>query len=474
MPIIKSISGIRGTLGDVSGDNLTASDVAKFTAAFVFLLKEKGLEGVIVLGRDARPSGKNFRDIIVNVLLHHNVKVIDLGLATTPTVEMAVSEEKAGGGIIISASHNPIEWNALKFLNEQGEFLSQEDGQRLLALADSLDLDDYQFSKVSENEANLKLESKYNNFHIEKVLQLPLVNLELIKKAQLKVVVDGINSVGGVVIPELLKRLGVSEVIELNCSPDGQFAHNPEPLGANLEALSRQVIDSQADLGLAVDPDVDRLAFVSEDGVMFGEEYTLVAVADYVLRNYCPCYYQKISVSNLSSSRALRDITEKRGGSYYATAVGELNVVNKMKETGAVIGGEGNGGVILPELHYGRDALVGTALFLTALAESGQSMSKFRKNFPNYFMIKDKLELNDSVNMSALLEHVRLTLVQDKPAEIEVSQIDGLKLDYPKYWLHLRASNTEPIMRLYGEAADKAFLEAKIKEIKSIILAYIK
>lgn len=474
MPIIKSISGIRGTLGDVSGDNLTASDVAKFTAAFVFLLKEKGLEGVIVLGRDARPSGKNFRDIIVNVLLHHNVKVIDLGLATTPTVEMAVSEEKAGGGIIISASHNPIEWNALKFLNEQGEFLSQEDGQRLLALADSLDLDDYQFSKVSENEANLKLESKYNNFHIEKVLQLPLVNLELIKKAQLKVVVDGINSVGGVVIPELLKRLGVSEVIELNCSPDGQFAHNPEPLGANLEALSRQVIDSQADLGLAVDPDVDRLAFVSEDGVMFGEEYTLVAVADYVLRNYCPCYYQKISVSNLSSSRALRDITEKRGGSYYATAVGELNVVNKMKETGAVIGGEGNGGVILPELHYGRDALVGTALFLTALAESGQSMSKFRKNFPNYFMIKDKLELNDSVNMSALLEHVRLTLVQDKPAEIEVSQIDGLKLDYPKYWLHLRASNTEPIIRLYGEAADRAFLEAKIKEIKSIILAYIK
>lgn len=474
MPIIKSISGIRGTLGDIPGENLTASDVAKFTAAFVFLLREKGLEGVIVLGRDARLSGKIFRDIIVNVLLHHNFKVIDLGLVTTPTVEIAVSEEKAAGGIVISASHNPIEWNALKFLNEKGEFLSQEDGRRLLVLADSLNLEDYQFPNVLGDKVNLKLESKYNNLHIEKVLQLFLVNVELIKKANLKVVVDGINSVGGVIIPELLKCLGVREVIELNCSSDGQFAHNPEPLEKNLQALSQKVVDCQANLGLAVDPDVDRLAFVSEDGAMFGEEYTLVAVADYVLKNYCPCYYQKISVSNLSSSRALRDITEKRGGSYYATAVGELNVVNKMKETGAVIGGEGNGGVIFPELHYGRDALVGTALFLTALAESGQPMSKFRKNFPNYFMVKDKLELGNLVDMQALLKHVRLAFTKDNSLDVQISEIDGLKLDFSDYWLHLRASNTEPIIRLYGEAADKSFLEAKVKEIKSIILAYIK
>jgi len=470
MPLIKSISGIRGTLGDRPGEDLTLSDVVSFARAFGNLIKAKDWGNKIVVGRDARPSGPVFRDLIVKTLLAEGFKVVDLGLATTPTVEMAVIGEQAAGGIIISASHNPIEWNALKLLNNEGEFLSAADGQNLLEIATHQEKG---APSIGTDQNNLAIDNSYYQKHIDSVVKLKLIDTPAIRKANFKVVVDGINSIGGLIIPDLLEKLGAKEIIKLNCEPNGQFAHNPEPLEKNLTQLSEAVIANQADLGLVVDPDVDRLAFMDERGKMFGEEYTLVAVADYVLKNYCPCLYQKASVSNLSSSRALKDVTEKHGGLYEAAAVGEVNVIVKMKEIGAVIGGEGNGGVILPELHYGRDALVGTALFLSALAQSGQKISEFRKNFPDYHMIKDKIELTPGINVKELLKKLQ-TEYQGSPELVKISDIDGLKIDYPDCWLHLRASNTEPIIRLYGEAKGQRLISQKVAEIKLKILAYIK
>lgn len=469
MPLIKSISGIRGTLGDVPGENLTKNDVTNFTAAFARLIKEKAWGNLVVVGRDARPSGLEFSQLVSETFLSLGFQMLDLGLATTPTLELAVIHEKAAGGIMISASHNPIEWNALKLINNEGEFLNAEDGRHLLELAAIDNCNDLSLERGKYLE-----DDNYGEKHINLISKLTLVDFEAIRKADFKVVVDGINSVGGLVIPELLKKLGVNKVIKINCEPDGQFAHNPEPLEKNLRQLSEAVVSNQADLGLVVDPDVDRLAFINEKGQMFGEEYTLVAVADYVLRNYCPCFYQKISVSNLSSSRALKDVTERRGGSYYAAAVGEVNVVAKMKEVKAVIGGEGNGGVILSELHYGRDALVGAALFLSALAQAGQKTSDFKKNFPEYFMIKDKLELHSGINVQDLLVKIKIEYQKQEYGAEQITDIDGIKIDWPEYWLHLRASNTEPIIRLYGEAKNQVLLELKIREIKDYILAYIK
>lgn len=483
MPLIKSISGIRGTLGETPGENLTQIDVVKFTIAFVELIKEKNWGNLIILGRDSRPSGELFRDLIVKTLLSLDFKVIDLGQATTPTVEIALIDEKAAGGIIITASHNPIEWNALKLLNNEGEFLNKEDGERVLELAETqdqktidkiLNADINSVLDSASKSNNLTIINDYGQKHIDKILKLKLINVEAIKKANFKIVVDGINSVGGIIIPELLKQLGVENIIKLNCEPNGQFAHSPEPLEKNLQGISRLVKEEKADLGIVVDPDVDRLAFISEDGNMFGEEYTLVVVADYVLQNYCPCYYQKISVSNLSSSRALKDVSERHGGSYEASAVGEVNVVTKMKAVKAAIGGEGNGGVIYPDLHYGRDALVGVALFLTALAESGQKISKFKKNFPEYMMVKDKIELTPNIDIKGLLKYLKNEYQKAEYKADKINDIDGVKIDFPDYWLHLRASNTEPIIRIYGEAKDKELLDDKIMEIKSKILAYIK
>lgn len=469
MPLIKSISGIRGTLGDLPGENLTKKDVINFTKAFAFLIKEKAWGNLVIIGRDARPSGLEFSQLITETFLSLGFQVLDLGLATTPTLELATIHEKAAGGIMISASHNPIEWNALKLINNEGEFLSAQDGERLLELSIKDNYDESQ-----KDRGKYSTDSNYGIKHIDLIEKLAVVDFESIKKANFKIVVDGINSVGGLIIPQLLEKLGVRNIIKINCEPDGRFAHNPEPLEKNLVQLAEAVVSNQADLGLVVDPDVDRLAFINEKGQMFGEEYTLVAVADHVLRNYCPCFYQKISVSNLSSSRALKDVTEKHGGSYYAAAVGEVNVVAQMKKTKAVIGGEGNGGVILPELHYGRDALVGTALFLSALAQSGQKMSDFKQNFPEYFMIKDKLELNPSINVQDLLTKIKMEYQRAEYGAEKITDIDGVKIDWPEYWLHLRASNTEPIIRLYGEAKNQALLELKIREIKENILAYIK
>lgn len=468
MPLIKSISGIRGTLGNLPGEDLTKVDVINFTKAFALLIREKAWGDLVLIGRDARPSGLEFSQLISETFSSLGFRVLDLGLAATPTLELAVIYEKAAGGVMVSASHNPIEWNALKLVNNEGEFLNAKDGQRLLELADT----NKPVAPVTKG--IYSTDNDYGKQHIAAIAKLALVDFEAIKKSDFRIVVDGINSVGGLIIPNLLTQLGVKEIIKINCEPNGQFAHNPEPLEKNLVQLSKVVIANQADLGLVVDPDVDRLAFIDEQGKMFGEEYTLVAAAEYVLRHYCPCFYQKISVSNLSSSRALKDVTERHGGAYYAAAVGEVNVVAKMKETKAVIGGEGNGGVILPELHYGRDALMGVALFLSALAESGQKMSDFKKNFPEYFMIKDKLELSPGINVADLLDRAKMEYQKAEYGAEKITDIDGVKIDWPEYWLHLRASNTEPIIRLYGEAKDKDFLELKIREMKDKILAYIK
>lgn len=471
MPIIKSISGIRGTLGDRPGEDLTSEDVKKFTLAFAAFLKEKSWGSTVVVGRDARPSGLKFREIIIAALLSADFKVLDLDLATTPTVELAVIQENAAGGMIITASHNPIEWNALKLLNNQGEFLSADDGKRVLEIAEAniILVNDLESSSAPLTNPG------YEDIHIKSVLNLPLVDMEAIKKADFKIVVDGINSVGGVVIPKLLRALGVNNIIELNCAPDGLFAHTPEPITVNLNQIMEKVRQEKADLGLVVDPDVDRLAFIDENGDMFGEEYTLVAVGGYILENFDvlnadqPEKYQKATVSNLSSSRALKDVTEKQSGTYEAAAVGEVNVVNKMKEIKAVIGGEGNGGVIFPFSHYGRDALVGSALFLSALARSGQKISTFRKRFPVYQMVKDKLELKPGFDLPGLFTRIKTEYSKEK-----ISDIDGLKIDWPEAWVHLRASNTEPIVRLYAEAGTHEAAEAKVQEIKDIILAYIK
>ena len=446
MTLIKSISGIRGTIGGEVGDNLTPIDIVKFTIAYTrFIASKNGAKRLrIVVGRDARISGEMVNDIIEGTLLGCGADVINVGLCTTPGTEMAVITHKADGGIIITASHNPKQWNALKLLNEKGEFLNAAEGQQVLALAEQ---EDFLFPDVEDIGKVISRED-FNPTHIDQVLALNLVDVEKVKARKFKVVVDAVNSIGGVVIPALLERLGC-EVVKLNCEPTGHFAHNPEPLPQNLTEISEVIVREKADLGVVVDPDVDRLALVNEDGTMFGEEYTLVAVADYILSrtkgNTC---------SNLSSSRALSDITKAHGGEYAASAVGEVNVVTKMKEVGAVIGGEGNGGVIYPELHYGRDALVGVALFLTYLAELNIPMTELRKRYPAYFASKNKIELTPAIDVDNLL----LTM-KERYAHERVNDIDGVKIDFAEHWVHLRKSNTEPIVRIYVEAKSQEYAD---------------
>ena len=459
MTLIKSISGIRGTIGGEVGENLTPIDIVKFTIAYTRFIagKNNAKRLRIVVGRDARISGEMVNDIIEGTLLGCGADVINVGLCTTPGTEMAVITHKADGGIIITASHNPKQWNALKLLNEKGEFLNDQEGKQVLALAEQ---EDFVFPDV-DSIGKVILREDFNPTHIEQVLALNLVDIEKVKARKFKVVVDAVNSIGGVVIPALLEKLGC-EVVKLNCEPNGHFAHNPEPLPQNLTEISEVIVKEGADLGVVVDPDVDRLALVNEDGTMFGEEYTLVAVADYILSrtkgNTC---------SNLSSSRALSDVTVARGGSYSAAAVGEVNVVAKMKETGAVIGGEGNGGVIYPELHYGRDALVGVALFLTYLAEQGCTMTELRKRYPAYFASKNKIELTPAIDVDKVLRTIK-----ERYAHERVNDIDGVKIDFAEHWVHLRKSNTEPIIRIYTEAKSQAFADEVaqqfITEIKEI------
>ncbi|EOR93249.1 Phosphomannomutase [Arcticibacter svalbardensis MN12-7] len=443
MTLIKSISGIRGTIGGKAGEGLTPVDILKFTAAYGKWIVSKTGKNKIVIGRDARISGEMVRNLITGTLQSIGIDVVDLGLSTTPTVEIAVTEEKAGGGIIITASHNPKQWNALKLLNADGEFISDQDGKDVLELAETMDMID--FSEVDELGCVL-LDDTYLQKHIDKILALPLVNVELIRNANFKVVIDCVNSTGGIFVPALLKALGVETVHELYCKPDGNFPHNPEPLPENLMALSQEVMAKKADFGIAVDPDVDRLCFIAEDGVAFGEEYTLVAVSDYILKAH-----GGNTVSNLSSTRALRDVTEQAGFTYNASAVGEVNVVNKMKATHAIIGGEGNGGVIYPELHYGRDALVGIALFLTHLAQTGLSVSQLKASYPLYFISKNKMTLTEGMDIDGLLKKV-----QDKYCAQPHSTIDGLKIEFGKEWVHLRKSNTEAIIRIYSESTSEA------------------
>jgi len=472
MSIIKSISGIRGTIGGEMGNNLTPPDILKFTLAYGIFIKENypNIKQKIIIGRDARVSGEMIKNIVSGALMGLGINVLDLGLASTPTVEMTVVDQAAQGGIIITASHNPQGWNALKLLNAQGEFLSQLEGEKILVLAET---NNFIFSP--EENFGYYVNNPFCDLeHINKILNLELVDKDLIAGRNFKIVVDGINSVGGFVIPSLLKELGVKDIIELNYEPNGQFAHKPEPLAENLTEIMARVKSEKADLGIVVDPDVDRLAFIDENGEMFGEEYTLVAIADYVLQNFSqiekknPGKYKKITVSNLSSSRALKDITEKYQGIYEAAAVGEVNVVEKMKVTRAIIGGEGNGGVIFPELHYGRDALVGIALFLTYLAKEGKTVSEIRKSLPEYFMVKDKIELLAGINLGEILNKIKAEY------QIEaITDIDGVKIDWADSWVHLRASNTEPIMRIYAEAKSLEEAKAKVDEIKNKILLYI-
>ena len=459
MTLIKSISGIRGTIGGKVSENLTPIDIVKFTIAYTRFIASKieGRRPLIVLGRDARISGEMVNSIIEGTLLGCGADVINVGLCTTPGTEMAVITHKADGGIIITASHNPKQWNALKLLNEKGEFLNDKEGKQILALAEE---EEFLFPDV-DSIGKVILREDFNPTHIKQVLALNLVDVEKVKARHFKVVVDAVNSIGGVVIPALLRELGC-EVIELNCEPNGHFAHNPEPLPENLTEISEVIVREGASLGIVVDPDVDRLALVNEDGTMFGEEYTLVAVADYILSrtkgNTC---------SNLSSSRALSDVTVAHGGEYAASAVGEVNVVTKMKEIGAVIGGEGNGGVIYPELHYGRDALVGVALFLTHLAELNIPMTELRKRYPAYFASKNKIELTPAIDVDKVL-----ATIKERYAEERVNDIDGVKIDFAEHWVHLRKSNTEPIIRIYVEAKSQEFAhevaQKFIGEIKEI------
>ena len=460
MTLIKSISGIRGTIGGSVGDSLTPIDVVKFTAAFGSWIKQRAQKEhvKIVIGRDARISGDMFRQLIVGTLQGLGIDVLDLGLSTTPTVEMAVALENADGGIILTASHNPKQWNALKLLNEKGEFINAQDGEEVLSIAEQ---DAYSFAEVDDLGLYTQ-DDTYIQKHIKEILDLPLVDVTLIRNASFKVVVDAVNSTGGIAIPKLLEALGV-ECVKLYCEPTGDFPHNPEPLAEHLTEISSLVVVEKADLGIVVDPDVDRLALVNEDGTMFGEEYTLVAVADYILSK---C--KGNTVSNLSSSRALRDVTEKHGGKYEAAAVGEVNVVTKMKDTEAIIGGEGNGGIIYPTLHYGRDSLVGIALFLTHLAEKKMKCSELKATYPGYFMSKNKIQLTPSIDVDSLLKQM-----EEKYAHEQVNNIDGLKIDFNEEWIHLRKSNTEPIIRIYTESKTaeqaNALAEHFMAEIKSMI-----
>jgi phosphomannomutase len=471
MALIKSISGIRGTIGGKPGEGLSPLDVVKFTAAYAtFIAKNSKSKRIkIVVGRDARISGEMVNNLVLGTLQGMGADVVDIGLSTTPTVEIAVPDEKADGGIILTASHNPKQWNALKLLNGKGEFISEKDGAEVLEIADG---EKYTFADVNAL-GKITKNDTYFKKHIDKILALSLVDVEAIKKADFKVVIDCVNSTGGIVLPQLLKALGVNKVVELYCEPTGEFPHNPEPLPENLRDISKLVKKENADLGIVVDPDVDRLALVCEDGEMFGEEYTLVAVAEYVLNKRSPS--EKASgkkgntVSNLSSTRALRDVTEKHQGKYSASAVGEVNVVNMMKETNAIIGGEGNGGVILPELHYGRDALVGIALFLSHLAKYGKSCSMLRSSYPDYHISKNKIELTSEINVDSILENIQV-----KYKKQPINTIDGVKIEFDKEWVHLRKSNTEPIIRIYSESESKTTADNLAKKIMADIRELIK
>ena len=449
MTLIKSISGIRGTIGGDIGNSLTPNDVVSFAAAYAVWIKSKNLNNTVIIGRDARVSGEMISNLVCSTLQLSGIDVIDIGLSTTPTVEISVLENNYSGGIIITASHNPGNWNALKLLNSSGEFISASDGHEILKIASNKTFDYVDVSLLGK----YKLDENFNDFHIDKILDLDLVNKEAIKKAKLNVVIDAVNSTGGFMIPKLLEKLGVSYQ-KLYCEPNGIFPHNPEPLAENLSEISTQVINNGSHLGLVVDPDVDRLAIVCEDGSMFGEEYTLVSVADYILSKK-----RGSTVSNLSSTRALKDITEKYGCNYFPSAVGEVNVVECMKINNAVIGGEGNGGVILPDLHYGRDALVGIALFLSLYAEKGLKASVLRDSYPKYYMKKNKVELDDENKIQNVFDYL---LLEYNYAHI--NKIDGVKFDFETGWVHVRRSNTEPIIRIYSEFNSKADLEKFSKE----------
>ena len=456
MTLIKSISGIRGTIGGNVGDNLTPIDAVKFASAYGTWLKQQRTKDNyrVVVGRDARISGEMIQNLVMNTLVGLGIHVIDLGLSTTPTVEVAVPMEHADGGIILTASHNPKQWNALKLLNHKGEFLNGAEGQKILDIAEGANITFAEVDDLGEITKN----DAYFDLHIEEILNLDLVDADAIRKANFKVVVDGVNSTGGLAIPMLLNELGV-ETVKLYCEPNGQFPHNPEPLKEHLGDICKLVIEEHADFGVVVDPDVDRLAFIDETGEMFGEEYTLVAVADYILGKQ-----KGNTVSNMSSSRALRDVTEKHGGSYQASAVGEVNVVQLMKDTDAVIGGEGNGGIIYPELHYGRDSLVGVALFLTHLAEKKMKVSELWATYPSYFMSKNKIQLTPELDVDAILEAVEAHYKDE-----EVTTIDGVKIDFAENWVHLRKSNTEPIIRVYTEAKSQEEADQLAKDMMTVV-----
>jgi len=459
MTLIKSISGIRGTIGGKINENLTPIDTVKFTSAYgVWLKNRNNKENIkVVVGRDARISGEMIHNLVVNTLVGLGIDVVDLGLSTTPTVEIAVTMEKADGGIILTASHNPKQWNALKLLNEKGEFLNAKDGEKILEITEK---EDFSFADIDSLGEIIQNDS-YMDIHVDEVLNLSLVDVEKIKNKKFKIVVDGVNSSGGIIIPKLLQEIEV-EVVQLYCNPNGNFPHNPEPLKEHLTDICRLVIQEKADLGIVVDPDVDRLVFVCENGEIFGEEYTLVAVADYVLSKT-----KGNTVSNMSSSRALRDITEKHGGKYTASAVGEVHVVELMKQTKAIIGGEGNGGIIYPEIHYGRDAVVGVALFLTHLAEQNKKMSELRADYPSYFMSKNKIELTQKTNIDIIFDKII-----ERYKNENITTIDGVKIDFIEKWIHLRKSNTEPIIRIYTEAKSQKeasnLAQKIITEIKEI------
>ena len=458
MTLIKSISGIRGTIGGGPDEGLNPLSIVKFTAAYATWIRNRSTEGKkhrVVVGRDARMSGPMVKSIVVGTLMSMGFDVIDIDLATTPTTELAVTNELACGGIILTASHNPKQWNALKLLNERGEFLSDEDGREVLRLAEG---EAFRFASV-DSLGKVIVDNRYKERHIGRVLALDLVDVDAIRAANFRVAIDCVNSVGGLVIPDLLYALGVREIFKLHCNPHGNFSHNPEPLPEHLNEISALMPHARADVGFVVDPDVDRLAIVCENGEMFGEEYTLVAVSDYVL-SHTPGN----TVSNLSSTRALRDVTERHGGQYAASAVGEVNVVEKMKETGAVIGGEGNGGVIYPALHYGRDALVGIALFLTFLAKKKMKVSELRATYPSYFISKQRVELTPGIDVDAILDSVKRRFANER-----VTDIDGVKIDFEDRWVHLRRSNTEPIIRVYAEAHTQAEADALGRELIDII-----
>jgi len=461
MPLIKSISGIRGTIGGKPGENLTPVDIVKFTAAYATFIKLQTEKPrlKIVIGRDARVSGAMVNMLVIGTLNAMGIDVIDAGLSTTPTVEIAVTEAGADGGIIITASHNPGQWNALKLLNNLGEFLSDADGQEILKIAEA---ETFRFAANTEL-GKTEVNNGFIDLHIRKILALPLVDVDAIKNAGFVIALDAVNSTGGIAIPALLDALGVERIEKLYCDPTGIFPHNPEPLPENLFEIADLVVKKKCHVGFVVDPDVDRLAIINEDGSMFGEEYTLVAVADYILQNT-----PGNTVSNLSSTRALQDVTEKAGGSYHASAVGEVNVVTKMKEVNAVIGGEGNGGVIYPEVHYGRDALLGIALFLTFLAKSGKKCSQLRYGYPNYFISKNKITLDPEMNVDDILEKVK-----EKYSKFKINDIDGVRIDFDSDWVHLRKSNTEPIIRIYSESGSEAtashLAQKMISDIREIV-----